>query len=133
MRYRIMRNGMGQYYVQYRRCFLWWDYQLPINADTAATVIFPTEDEAVKCVHRLALERERPILVREYKNPALAKLHLDDFAEAKKRVAAAEATLARIFSMYSPVERQNPKCTIARVIQGYYDKYHHPIEDKNDE
>ena len=133
MRYRVMRNGTGQYYVQYRRFFLWWDYQLPADTDMEATVTFPTEAKAVECVHRLLLERERPLLVREYPNPALAKLHLDDFAEAKKRVAAAEAALAAIFGMYNPVEQQNPNCAITRTIRGYYDKYPFPVEDKKDE
>lgn len=129
MRYRIMRNGMGQYYIQYRRFLLWLDYQ----TDMDATVTFPTEAKAVACVRRLMLERERPVLVREYPNPALAKLHLDDFAEAKKRVAAAEAALAAIFGMYNNIEQQDPNCKITRIIRGYYDKYPFPVEGKKDE
>ena len=133
MRYRVMRNGTGQYYIQYRRFFLWWDYQLPVDVDMSATVTFPTEAKAVECVHRLLLERERPILVKEYVDPALAQMQLDDISEAKKRIAAAESALAAIFNMYNPVERQSQYCAVTRAIRGYYDKYPFPVEDKQDE
>ena len=78
MRYQIMRNGMGQYYIQYRRFLIWLDYQTAMDT----TVTFPTEAKAVECVHRLMLKRERPVLVREYPNPSLAKMYLDDFEAA---------------------------------------------------
>ena len=129
MRYRIMRNGMGQYYIQYRRFLLWLDYQ----TDMDATVTFPTEAKAVACVRRLMLERERPVLVREYPNPALAEMHLDDLAEAKNRVACAEAVLATIFGMYKSSELQIHNGKVTRAIQNYYDQYPFPMEDKTDE
>ena len=129
MRYRIMRNGMGQYYIQYRRFLLWLDYQ----TDMDATVTFPTEAKAVACVHRLMLERERPVLVREYQNPSLAKMHLDDFAEAKRRVACAEAVLEKIFDMHNSAELQIHNGKVTQAIQGYFEQYPFSMEDTKDE
>lgn len=63
----------------------------------------------------------------------LAKMHLDDFAGVKKRVAAAEAALATIFGMYNNIEQQDPNCKITRIIRWYYDKYPFPVEGKKDE
>lgn len=64
MKYRIMKNGHGRFFVQRKFMFWWIDETMPLNEASDCTVTFSTEEEAERYIQLISRKFFKPTFVK---------------------------------------------------------------------